>query len=193
MRLYHVPGTRSSRVHWMLEEIGKPYDVTVMTREERHEPPHLARHPLGRVPVVHDGDGHVFESAGICLHLAESNPEAGLIPAAGTHDRALVYQWVFYAMLELELGIVEKYVYGETDAARTAAGVASYRKALQVIEDELAGKEYLVGGTFSVADLIVAGVCGFGVYLGMNDGFPNVAAYLERTNARPAQQRANAA
>ncbi len=193
MRLYHVPGTRSSRVHWMLEEIGRPYDLTVMTREERHEPPHLARHPLGRVPVVHDGDGHVFESAGICLHLAESNPEAGLIPAAGTHDRALVYQWVFYAMLELELGIVEKYVYGETDTARTAAGVASYRKALQVIEDELADKQYLVGGKFSVADLIVAGVCGFGAYLGMNEGFPNIAAYLERTNARPAQQRANAA
>jgi glutathione S-transferase len=193
MRLYHVPGTRSSRVHWLLEEIGKPYDLTVMTRDERHEPPHLARHPLGRVPVVHDGEGYVFESAGLCLHLAESNPEAGLLPAAGTHDRALVYQWVFYAMLEMEPGIVEKYIYGETDAARTAAGVESYRKAVQVIEDELAGKDYLVGGTFSVADLIVAGVAGFGGFLGMNDGFPNLAAYLERINARPALLRANAA
>jgi glutathione S-transferase len=193
MRLYHVPGTRSSRVHWLLEEIGKPYDLTVMTRDERHEPPHLARHPLGRVPVVHDGEGYVFESAGLCLHLAESNPEAGLLPAAGTHDRALVYQWVFYAMLEMEPGIVEKYIYGETDAARTAAGVESYRKAVQVIEDELAGKDYLVGGKFSVADLIVAGVAGFGGFLGMNDGLPNLAAYLERINARPALLRANAA
>ena len=193
MRLYHVPGTRSSRVHWLLEEIGKPYDLTVMTRDERHEPDHVARHPLGRVPVVHDGEGHVFESAGICLHLAESNPEVGLIPAAGTHDRALVYQWVFYGMLELEPGIVEKYIYRETDAARTAAGVESYRKALKVIEDELAGKQYLGGGKFTVADVIVGGVCNFGVFLGMNDGFPNIAAYLERLNARPALQRANAA
>ena len=193
MRLYHVPGTRSSRVHWLLEEIGKPYDLTVMTREERHEPDHVARHPLGRVPVVHDGEGYVFESAGICLHLAECNPEAGLLPAAGTHDRALVYQWVFYGMLELEPGIVEKYIYGETDAARTEVGVESYRKAAQVIEDELADKGYLVGGTFSVADVIVGGVCTFGSYLGMNDGFPNIAAYLERLNARPALQRANAA
>ena len=193
MRLYHVPGTRSSRVHWLLEEIGKPYDVTVMTRDERYEPAHLARHPLGRVPVVHDGDGYVFESAGICLHLAESHPEAGLVPAAGTHDRALVYQWVFFAMLEMEPGIVAKYIYGETDAERTAAGVESYRKATQLIENELAGKEYLVGGKFSVADVVVCGVVGFGAYLGMNDGFSNIAAYIERLTARPAYQRANAA
>ena len=193
MRLYHVPGTRSSRVHWLLEEIGKPYDVTVMTRDERYEPAHLARHPLGRVPVVHDGDGYVFESAGICLHLAESHPEAGLVPAAGTHDRALVYQWVFFAMLEMEPGIVAKYIYGETDAERTAAGVESYRKATQLIENELAGKEYLVGGKFSVADVVVCGVVGFGAYLGMNNGFSNIAAYIERLTARPAYQRANAA
>lgn len=193
MRLYHVPGTRSSRVHWLLEEVGKPYDLTVMTREERHEPAHLARHPLGRVPVIDDGEGRVFESAGICLHIAECNPEAGLIPAAGTHDRALVYQWVFFAMLEMEPAIVEKYVYGETDAARAAAGVGSYRKAAQLIEDELAGKEYLVGGKFSVADVVAGGVLNFASHLGMNDGFPNIAKYLERLNARPALLRANAA
>ena len=193
MRLYHVPGTRSSRVHWMLEEIGKPYDLTVMTRPERQEPDHLARHPLGRVPVVDDGEGFVFESAGICLHLAECNPEAGLIPAAGTHDRALVSQGLFYGMLEMEPGIIQKLIYRETDAARTAAGVESYRKAAQVVEDELADKEYLVGGKFSVADLIAGGVCNFGAHLDLNDGFPNIARYVERLNARPALQRSNAA
>ena len=193
MRLYHVPGTRSNRVLWLLEEIGKPFDITEMTREERHEPPHLARHPLGQVPVVHDGEGYVFESAGICLHLAESSPEAGLIPAAGTHDRALVYQWVFFSVLEMETGIVEKYMNVDTDAARAAAGTAKYRKAAQVVEDALAGKEYLVGGKFSVADVVVSGVCGFGAFLGMNEGLTNINAYCERLNARPAAVRANAA
>jgi glutathione S-transferase len=192
MRLYHVPGTRSSRVRWALEEAGAPYELETLTREERHEAPHVERHPLGRVPVVNDGEGYVYESAGLCLHIADQNPSANLLPALGTHDRALAYQWVFYAMIEMEQGIVEKYIYGDTDAARTAHGVESYRNAAAVIERELAGKEYLVGGRFSIADLVVGGVLGFGAFLSMNDGFTNCAAYLERLHARPAYQRANA-
>lgn len=192
MRLYHVPGTRSSRVRWMLEEAGLPYELVTMTREERHEPPHLERHPLGRVPVIHDGEGYVFESAGLAMHIADLAPEAGLIPAVGSHDRALTYQWVLFGMVEMEQGIVERYVYGDSEPARAAAGVESYRKAAQVVEDALAGKEYLVGGKFSVADVVVGGVCGFGAFLGMNDGFANIAAYLERLHARPAYKTANA-
>ena len=192
MRLYHVPGTRSNRVRWALEEAGAPYELVTMTREERQEPPHLERHPLGRVPVIHDGEGYAFESAGLCLQVADLNAASGLLPAVGTHDRALAYQWVFYGMLEMESGLAEKYIYGETNPERAAAGTESYRKAAAVIEQELAGKEYLVGGRFTIADLIVGGVLGFGAFLGMNDGFPNVAAYLERLHARPAYQRAEA-
>lgn len=192
MRLYHVPGTRSSRVRWMLEEAGLPYELVTMTREERHEPPHLERHPLGRVPVIHDGEGYVFESAGLAMHIADLAPEAGLIPAVGSHDRALTYQWVLFGMVEMEQGIVERYVYGDSEPVRAAAGVEAYRKAAQVVEDALAGKEYLVGGKVSVADVVVGGVCGFGAFLGMNDGFANIAAYLERLHARPAYKTANA-
>lgn len=196
MRLYHVPGTRSNRIYWMLEEAGLPYELETISREARHEPEHLARHPLGRVPVVHDGTGHVFESAGLALHIADLAPEKGLAAPLGSHDRALQYQWLFFAMIEMEPGVVERYLWGANgmfgnDAARDAAGLESYRKAAQLIEDALAGKEYLVGNRFSVADVIVGGVCGFGAYLGMNDGFPNIAAYLERLHARPAYQKAN--
>src|SRR5207245_9107173 len=71
MRLYHVPRSRSTRVLWLLEELGAPYDLTVLAREDRQTPEHRERHPLGRVPVLEDEHGFVFESAALCLHLAD--------------------------------------------------------------------------------------------------------------------------
>jgi glutathione S-transferase len=103
MRLYHVPGSRSTRVLWMLEEIGAPYELTVMTREARKTAERISRHPLGRVPVVEFDDGRpLFESAAICIQLADLHPEVGLIPPVGSLDHGLVYQWSFFAMTELE-------------------------------------------------------------------------------------------
>jgi len=190
MRLYHVPHTRSTRVLWMLEEIGKPYEVTILTREDEKTPEHLARHPLGRVPVLETSEGCVFESAALCLHLADLNPEAGLLPAPGTHDRALAYQWSFYSMAELEPAIVEVYLNKDSDAARTAAGTKQFHTVAAVVEQALAGKEYLVANRFSAADIVCGGVLGFAQFLGLTGSLPNVEAYLERLNSRPARQRA---
>ena len=107
MRLYHVPNTRSTRVLWLLEEIGAPYDLTLMTGDERRGEEHASRHPLGRVPVIEDEEGFVFESLAILLHIADLHPEAGLIPPPGSHDRALAYQWSVFAMTELEPAVLE--------------------------------------------------------------------------------------
>src|SRR5581483_2225318 len=107
MRLYHVPRTRSTRVVWALEETGADFDVTVLAREDRQTPEHRARHPLGRVPVLEDDDGFVFESAGLCLHVADLHPEAGLTAPPGSHERALIYQWAFFAMTDLETAVIE--------------------------------------------------------------------------------------
>ena len=197
MRLYHVPGSRSNRVLWALEETGQPHEIVQVAREDRQKPEHLERHPLGRVPVVHDGTGYVFESAGLVMHIADLAPQSGMLPAPGTHERAVAYQWILYAMLEMEVPVVINYVHGangvgEKQPERAAAAIETYRKAAAVVEKELGSKQHILGGGFSFADLVVAGVLGFGSYLGMNDGFPNIAAYLERVHARPAYQRAHA-
>src|ERR1700729_2205366 len=98
-----MPRTRSSRVLWLLAEIDAPYELVKLAPEERKSPEHLARHPLGRVPALELDDGTVvFESAAICLQLADLHPDAGLIPPLGSSGRALVYQWVLFAMTELE-------------------------------------------------------------------------------------------
>ena len=102
-RLYYMPRTRSSRVLWLLEEIGERYELTEIAGMQRRTAEHLRRHPLGRVPVLELGDGTtMFESAAICLQLADLNPAAGLIPTVGSSERALVYQWVVFAVAELE-------------------------------------------------------------------------------------------
>ncbi|HEY6525843.1 MAG TPA: glutathione S-transferase N-terminal domain-containing protein, partial [Solirubrobacteraceae bacterium] len=102
-RLYYMPRTRSSRALWLLEEIGEPYELTEISGAERRSAAHLDRHPLGRVPALELDDGTtVFESAAICLHLADLHPDAELIAPLGSSERALVYQWVLFAMTELE-------------------------------------------------------------------------------------------
>src|SRR6516162_9599458 len=86
MRVFHRERAGCPlRVLWMLEELGEPYELIVMTREEGRGADHRGRHPLGRVPAIEDDEGVVFESAAICLHLGDRHPESGLLPAPGTH------------------------------------------------------------------------------------------------------------
>lgn len=191
MRLYHSPGSRSTRVLWLLEEIGAPYEITeIGSREERQTPEHRARHPLGRVPVVEEEGGHVFESAAIALHLADQHPEADLIPPVGTHERALVYQWTIFAMTEVESAIVAVYMSRDgADEAKQAA-LERFRAAAKAVEDALAGKEFLVGDRFTVADVVTGGVLHFAKGLDLLEGLPNLIAYTDRLESRPARQRA---
>jgi glutathione S-transferase len=188
MRLYHVRGTRSGRVLWLLEEIGEPYDITLMERGEQRSDEHRKRHPLGRVPVAEDDEGFLWESAALCLHIADLHPEAGLIPPVGTHDRALVYQWVLYAMSELEPAVVDTLRSDEERAVER--GRERFAANVVAVEQQLDGNEYLVGGRFTVADLVVGGVLGFGARSGLLEGFPRSAAYAERLRERDAWKRA---
>ena len=98
-----MPRTRSSRVLWLLAELDAPSELVKLAPEQRRSVEHRARHPLGRVPALELDDGTVmFESAAICLQLADLHPEAGLIAPLGSPERALVYQWVLFAVTELE-------------------------------------------------------------------------------------------
>ena len=107
MRLHHQPRSRSTRVLWLLEELGTPFDLTVMSREEKQTPEYRALHPLGRAPVLEEDGGPIFESAALILHLADQNLDAGLIGPLGSHERGLHYQWCFFGMTELETALMD--------------------------------------------------------------------------------------
>ena len=192
MRLYHVPNTRSNRVLWLLEEIGQPYELTLLKGEERQTDEHRRRHPLGRVPVLEDEQGFLFESAALCLQLADVYPDAHLNWPLATHERGLVYQWTLFAMTELEPAIIEARRHRETDPARAQTAIERFQTAAAALEHALNGHQYLVGERFSVADLVCAAVLIIAANAGLTDDLPNINAYLERLEARPARQRATA-
>ncbi len=192
MRVYHREHAgRPLRVAWVLEELGEPYEVTMMTREESKGEQHRARHPLGRVPVLEDRDGFVFESAAICLHLADLYPDAGLAPPAGTHARALLYQWMIFVPAELEPPLIETAMHSQRDPDRAVAARARFDEAAGAVSSALDGSDYLVGGHFTVADVLVGSALAFTERIGFADELPvNLRDYLARLEQRPARQRA---
>ena len=189
-RLYHLPGSRSTRVLWLLEEIGGGHELEVMAKEERKSDEHARRHPLRRVPVLETDGRFLFESAALLLQLADLHPDARLNFDLGTHERGLVYQWTLFAMTELEPPILELLRSRETDEARAGKAVEAFGAAARAVEDALADREFLVGDRLSVADIAVGSVLFLGRRMELTGGLPGVEAYLERLEARPARQRA---
>jgi glutathione S-transferase len=174
----------------MLEEIGAPYELTIMDWEQGSGEEHRARHPLGRVPVVELDDGYVFESAAICLHLADLYPEAGLIGELGTYARALAYQWSIFAPSELEPPLIEGAIYGDSDPERAEKARARFFKAADAVAGGL-DRDYLVDGRFGVADVLVSTALSFAKRAKFPEPFPPVLDdYLARLFERPAYQRA---
>lgn len=192
IRLYHREyAGRPIRVAWVLEEIGEPYEVTTMTREQGKGEEHRARHPLGRVPVLEDEEGFLFESAAICLQLADLHPDAGLAPAPGTRERGLLYQWSIFAPAELEPPLIESAIHAQSDPERSAAARKRFDEAAGAVSSALEADEYLVGNRFSVADVLIGSTLAFTERIGFAQELPqNLRDYLERLKERPARARA---
>ena len=193
MRVYHREyAGRPIRAAWTLEEVGAPYELVKMSTEEGKGEEHRSRHPLGRVPVLEDDSGRMlFESAAICLQIADTHPQAGLIPAPGTHERALVYQWTVFGPAELEPPLIESAIYADSDPERSATARRRFEKAVAAASDALGSEEYLVGGEFTVADVMVGSALAFTARTGRADLLPeNLQAYIARLAERPAYQRA---
>jgi len=182
---------RPLRAVWTLEELGQPYELEVMNYEQGMSDEHRARHPLSRVPVLQDDEGYVFESAAICLYLADLDPESRLTAPPGTHGRALVYQWSIFAPSELEPPLIEAAIFNDSDPERAQKAQKRFANAADAVARSLDGGEFLVGGRFTVADVLVGSVLGFT----KRAGFPEVLApglkdYVAALQERPAYQAA---
>ena len=142
-------------------------------------------------PYSRTGEGFVFESAAICLHLADLHPDAGLAPAPGTHERALLYQWSIFAPAELEPPLIESAVHAQRDPDRSAAARERFDEAARAVSSALDGGDYLVGERFTVADVLVGSTLAFTERVGFADELPgNLRDYLARLAQRPARRRA---
>jgi glutathione S-transferase len=192
VRVYHRDyAGRPLRVVWTLEELRQPYDLEVMSYDQGRSAEHLARHPLARVPVIEDDEGFVFESAAICVHLADLHPDANLMPPLGTHERALAYQWSVFAPSELEPPLIEAAIYAEAQPERAQKARTRFAKAAEAVGQSLDGGEYLVGRRFTVADVLIGSALGFTSRVGFPEVLtPTLKSYVARLQERPAYQAA---
>ena len=190
IRVFHREHAgRPLRVVWTLEELGHPYDIEVMTYEEGRGAEHVARHPLARVPVIEDDDGFVFESAAICIHLADLHPDVGLMPPLATHERALAYQWSIFAPAELEPPLIEAAIFADAQPERAQKARRRFASAAEAVGQSLDGDEYLVGGRFSVADVLISSALAFTSRAGFPQVLePTLTDYVARLQERPAYQ-----
>jgi glutathione S-transferase len=195
MRLHHQPRSRSTRVLWLLEELGVPFDLTVIPREAKQTPEYRALHPLGRAPVLEEEGGPVFESAALILHLADQILGAGLIAPLASHERALQYQWCFFAMTDMESALMDiaRQLWkdsGDPDTAIVDRAAARFVATAGVVESALGGDEYLVDDAFSVADIVVGSVLAFARTGELTELPAGVVPYVDRLEARPARLQA---
>lgn len=205
LRLHHYPGNASMAPHLLLEELGAAYELCLVdrTRQAHKAPDYLRLNPNGLIPVLVDtrggGELVLYETAAICLHLADTHPEAGLAPPLGTAGRAHFYKWLAWLTNTLQAALIV-YFYPErwADDAAAIAQVKAHAEAkvgamLDQLEAELArhGGPWLLGGAYSALDPYVLMLCRW------TRGFarparslPRLGDHLQRMLARPAVQRA---
>jgi glutathione S-transferase len=205
-RLYYHPGNANIAPHVVLEEIGAPFALELVDRKnDAHKSAaYLALNPNGAIPVLVDGDVVLYESAAICLYLADKHPEAALVPALRTPERAQCYKWLFWCTNTLQAMLMH-YFYPErlVDAGDDAAAKQVSRTAearivpmLDQLDAQLAshGGPWMLASGYSVVDPFVLMLCRWT----RNHARParslaQLGPYLARMLERPAVRRMFAA
>lgn len=162
MKLYGYRNGRTIRALWALEEVGVQYQYVEVDlfRGEGREPWFLKINPAGKVPVLDDGGTIITESAAICMHLAEKHPESGLLPPAGTIQRTECYKWTSFILTELDapLWSIAKHRFALPSERRVPAVIETagweFRNSVKILAVAIEQGPYLVGGAFSVADIL---------------------------------------
>ena len=192
--VHHLNDSRSQRVLWLLEELALPYEIRHYQRDAttRLAPPELrAVHPLGKSPVLGDGEQTVIESGAIVDYLIRRHGGGRLQPATDSPQYDVYQQWLHYAegsamlplMLKLYVGRLGEA--GAPLAPRIDSEIANH---LGFVEQSLAGREWLLGDTFSGADIQMSFVGE--AMRGLRARFPNIDAWVRRFQARPAYRQA---
>ena len=196
--IYGGNNSRATRNLWVLEELGVPYKQDKVNVEGRSKSPeYLAVNPAGKVPAMSDDNGNVvmFESLGINLYIAQRYGTGKLWPADPA-GQAKCIQWTLWTATEVEghaVGILIEKIFKPEAMRSAAAAKASEEKllpALKLLDGQLAGKSWLVGSSFSIADLQVACVLSSLAMVKFDwSAYPNIGKWLSACVARDAQKK----
>jgi glutathione S-transferase len=200
--LHYFPGNASFTPHVLLNELGVPFELTLVDRanQAHKSPAYLKLNPNGLIPVLVDGDLVLYETAAIVLHLVDTHPEAGLAPAVGTAERAQFYKWLVWLSATLQSTMPHYFYSDRMVAPGNAAGAAEVKAAAEAriaglidqIEAELGrhGGPWLLGQRYSALDPYAFMLCRW--TRGMQRPartLPHVGPYLQRMLARPAVRK----
>ena len=200
LELHYYPGNASMTPHVLLEEIGVRYRLAYVDRnvQAHKSADYLRLNPNGLIPVLVDGDLVLYETAAICLHLADTHPHAALVPPLGSAERAHVYKWLTWLSNTLQATLM-LYFYPErwADDGTAAAQVKAHAEAavgrmLDQLEAQVAshGGPWLLGADYRVVDPYALMLCrwtrGFGRPA---RSLPHLGRYLTRVLERPAVKR----
>jgi glutathione S-transferase len=195
LTLYHAAPSRSSVVHWMLEEIGEPYDVHLVSfkKGENLRPEYLAINPMGKVPALKHGDTVITESAAICTYLADEFPQAKLNIPVGDPRRGIYLKWLFFGPSCVEPAITDRAFPRKEQPQRSMLGFGDFDLVMDVLAKATgAADPYLLGNQFTAADVVIGSGWRWGMLFTLIPQRPEFVAYVDRLNARPAAQRAQA-
>jgi glutathione S-transferase len=190
--LYHTPRSRSSRIIWLLEELGVDYQIEITPIKRRDgtgssaPDSYAAIHPMKKVPAVKIFNEVIFESGAICLYLTNTYTKKDIGPVRGDNNRAEYVRWLFFYA-----GVIEPVA-----AARMMGwdkngptGMGTFEDVEAVISRQLAATPYILGDSFSAADILIGTTLQFFQGSLIPDR-PCYKAYLDRLTSRPAYQRA---
>lgn len=210
LTVHHLENSRSQRVLWLLEELGVTYEVKRYARDKKTmlAPPELrAIHPLGKSPVVTDGDTVMAESGAIMEQLIERYGDGRFIPVAGTPERLRYTYWMHYAEGSAMSPLLLKLIFMRIPKAPAPFFVKPILRSIaakamstfidpqldlhaKYIEGELAKSAWFAGHDLTGADIQMSFPLEGLTARGNLAGCPHITAFLERIHARPAYQRA---
>lgn len=207
IQLHHYPSTASMVPHILLHELGVPFERVLVDRmrEQQKSPEFLRLNPNGLVPVLVDGDLVLYEVAAICLHLCDTQPQAALAPALGTHERAHFYKWLVWLTNTLQATLIVYFYPWRWVDMDNAAGADQVRRQAQrrvgelldQLDAELArhGGPWFMGEAYSALDPFVFTLCRWTRHFDERPARdrPRLGPYLRRMLARPAVQQTLAA
>jgi glutathione S-transferase len=196
LEVHHLNNSRSQRVLWLLEELTLPYEIVHYQRDAQTNlaPPELERiHPLGKSPVLKDGDQVVIESGAILEYIVRRHGKGRLAPPESSPDWPRYLQWMHYAEGSAMLPVMLRLYTGRLgDAAAPLAPriQSEMQRHFGYLDSQLASSDYFVGSELSAADIQLSfPIQAAKLLYGLGE-FPNLARFLERVQARPAYRRA---
>jgi glutathione S-transferase len=187
---HHAPMSRSNIVHWMLEELGVPYELHAMSlqRGDHKKPDYLAINPMGKVPAITHQGVTITEAAAICAYLADEFPAAKLSLPVGDRRRGLYLKWLFFGPSCLEQAIIDR-LHNRSQIAPSSSSYGTYDTVMETLAQALAEGPYLLGRQFTAADVVIGSGIQWGTMVKALPERAEFGAYIERLNARPAAQR----